>query len=110
MVREYRVCERAKGIVGEFLEELEYLKQKISGIEDDLDNAIAKTTDEEIKKDLSYVYTQLEDLVSELKDYCPGDCLLCTKNCDIECSVDCYMCVRFFKCISEKKVSRMVFD
>jgi len=109
MEREYRVCERAKGIVREVRVFLKDLIKRISTIEDDVYNCIAKTTDEDAKKDLSYVCTQLEDLVAELKDYCIGDCSLCDKDCDIECSVDCYECVRFYKCIQDKKVSRMIF-
>lgn len=109
-MREMCKGKRAEGIIKEMLEELEYLKGRVSKIEDDLDNIIAKVDDSELKKDLSYIYMQLEDLITELKDYCVGDCSICTKNCDIMCNVDCYQCVRFHKCLQEKKVSRMVFD
>jgi hypothetical protein len=101
---------RAERIIKTLLEELERLRKKISEIEDDLDNAICKIDNEEVKKDLDYVYMELEDLYSELKDFCIEDCSLCIKSCDIMCDVDCYECVRFYKCLQEKKVSRMVFD
>jgi len=101
--------ERVKGIIKEMLEELEYLKSRVSKIEDDLDNIIAKVVDSELKKDLSYIYSELDSLCAELENYCVGDCSLCSKNCEILCNVDCYRCVRFYKCLQEKKVSRMVF-
>ena len=109
-VRRMNECERGKEIIKRILEELEYVRKKISEIEDDIDNIIYKEQDEEVKKDLNYVYMEIETLYSELKNYCIGDCSLCTKNCEILCDVECHQCVRFFKCLQEKKVSRMVFS
>ena len=102
-----KVVER---VVMDILEELEYIQKRLSALQDDIDNAIAKTTEDEIRKSLSYVYSELDSLCAELKNYCIGDCSICPKNCNIMCNTDCYRCVRFYKCISEKKVSRMVFD
>ena len=110
MEREFCRGQIAKEIIKDMLEELEYICKKISEVMDDVDNVIAKAIDEEVKKDLNYVYMELETLHSELKNYCVGDCSLCTKNCEILCSVDCNQCVRFFKCLQEKKVSRMIFS
>jgi len=104
-----RECDRSRGIISMLMKELEHIRKKISEIEDDLDNAIAKVEDSEVKKDLDHVYMELEDLISEIKDFCIGDCSLCIKSCDVMCNVDCYECVRFYKCLREKKV-RMVFD
>ena len=105
-----RECDRGREIIKQVLQELNYVCKKVSEIMDDLDNAIAKTLDNETRKDLNYVYSSLEMLHNELKDYCIGDCSLCNKNCEIMCDVDCHECVRFFKCLQEKKVSRMVFS
>jgi hypothetical protein len=99
-----RECDRSRGIISMLLKELEHIRKKISEIEDDLDNATSKVEDSEVRKDLDYVYMELEDLISEIKDFCIGDCSLCTKNCDIDCDVDCTECVRFFKCLQEKKL------
>jgi hypothetical protein len=99
----------AKEIIKDMLEELEYIQKRLSTLQDDIDNCISKTTDDEIRKNLSYIYSELDSLRAELKNYCVGDCSLCSKNCEILCNVDCNQCVRFFKCLQEKKVSRMVF-
>ena len=103
-------CVRAEKIIKMLLEELERLRKKVSEVMDDVDNCIAKSGEDEIRKDLNYIFVVLGDLYTEIKDFCIGDCSLCTKNCEIMCNVDCYECVRFFKCLQEKKVSRMVFD
>jgi len=99
-------CERVKGIVREMLEELEYLKSRVVNIIEDLDNIMAKNN--ELKKDLSYIYTQLQDLITELENYCVGDCSICTKNCDIMCDVNCYRCVRFYKCLQESSLVKII--
>ena len=109
-MREMCKGKRAEGIIKEMLEELEYIRKRLSILQEDIDNCISKTTDDEIRKSLSYIYSELDTLYSEIGKYCVGDCSLCTKNCEIMCNVDCYQCVRFYKCISEKKVSRMVFS
>jgi len=109
-VRRMNECERGKEIIKRMLEELEYVRKKISEIEDDIDNIIYKEQDEELRKDLNYVYMELEYLIAEIEDYCIRDCSLCPKDCDIECTVDCSDCVRFWKCLQERKVSRLDFS
>jgi len=95
---------RAEKIIKALLEELEHIRRKVSILQDDIDNCISKTTDE-IRKNLSYVYSELDTIRNELKDFCIGDCSLCPRNCTVSCDVDCSDCVRFWKCLSEKKVS-----
>ena len=109
MEREFCRGKVAGEIIKDMLEELEHIRKKIGMLQDFVDSCIAKA-EGELKKDLECIWMDLEALYAELKDYCIGDCSLCSKNCDIECNVDCYKCVRFFKCLKEKKVSRMVFD
>jgi hypothetical protein len=56
------------------------------------------------KVDHHNIHDILLTCLDELKNACPGDCNLCTKNCEIECSIDCPECIRFFKCLSEGKL------
>jgi hypothetical protein len=87
----------------DILEELDHIYAKLSLVLDDLDNTIHKTTDTEVKKDLDYLYSELESLMNEVKNYCIGDCSMCIKNCDIDCS-DCNNCPHLSICIDQGKI------
>jgi len=101
---------RAERIIKEVNMYLEYIAKKIDRLLEDIDNTFSKVDFTEVRNDLNYLYKQLESLKDEINSYCIGDCSLCPENCDILCNTDCYECPRFFKCISEKKVSKMIFD
>jgi hypothetical protein len=102
--------ERAEKILKEMQEEMKYISKKIDMLLEDLDNTFSKTDCDEVRNDLNYLYKKLESLKDYIDSYCIEDCSLCIANCEILCDVDCYECVRFFKCLQEKKVNRMVFD
>jgi hypothetical protein len=101
---------RAERIIKEMYEEMKHITKKIDRLLEDLSNTFSKVDFAEVRNDLNYLYNQLESLRDVINGYCIGDCSLCPEKCDILCDVDCYECVRFFKCLQEKKVSRMVFD
>jgi hypothetical protein len=99
MISEFKI----KNMFNDILEELDHIYAKLSLVLDDIDNMVNKTTDSEIKEDLLYIYSELEDLITEVKNYCIGDCYFCDKNCDIECS-DCNTCPRLSMCIDQGKI------
>jgi len=86
----------AKEIIDNLLKELDYVREKLLELSDSID-------DEKVRE----LCIELE---TELRNYCIGDCSLCTKSCEIFCDVECHQCPRFFKCLQEKKVSRMIFS
>ena len=99
MISEFKI----KNMFNDVLKEFNHIHKKLSMLLDDIDNMILKTTDSEIKEDLLYIYSELEDLMTEVKNYCIGDCYYCTKNCDIECS-DCNTCPNLSVCIDKGKI------
>jgi uncharacterized Fe-S radical SAM superfamily protein PflX len=101
---------RAERIIKEMYSEMKETAKKIDMLLEDLDNTFSKIETTEIRNDLDYLYKKLESLKDEIESYCIGDCSLCPEKCDVMCDIDCYECIRFFKCIEEKKVSRMIFD
>jgi ElaB/YqjD/DUF883 family membrane-anchored ribosome-binding protein len=101
---------RAERIIKEMYSEMKEIAKKIDRLLEDLNNTFSKTDFAEVRNDLDYLYKKLESLKTRIDSYCIEDCSLCIANCEIVCDVDCYECVRFFKCLQEKKVSRMVFD
>jgi hypothetical protein len=102
---------KIKNMFNDVLEELDRIYNKLSLLLDDLDNIIYKVVNSpiddserrELKKDLSHVHMELEDLMTEIKNYCIGDCYFCYKNCDIECS-DCNNCPHLSICIDQGKI------
>jgi ElaB/YqjD/DUF883 family membrane-anchored ribosome-binding protein len=101
---------RAERIIKEMYEEMKHITKKIDRLLEDLNNTFSKTDFAEVRNDLNYLYDQLERLKDDINSYCIEDCSLCPEKCDILCNTDCYECPRFFKCISEKRVSKMIFD
>jgi hypothetical protein len=101
---------RAERIIKEMYSEMKEIAKRIDMLLEDFDNTFSKTDFAEVRNDLNYLYKKLESLKTHIDSYCIEDCSLCPENCEILCDVDCYECVRFFKCLQEKKVSRMVFD
>ena len=94
---------KIKNMFNDVLEELYHMHNRLSLVLTHLNNTIYKTTDTEIKKDLNYIYSELESLMSEVKNYCIGDCYFCNKNCNIECS-DCNTCPSLSVCIDKGKI------
>jgi lipopolysaccharide biosynthesis regulator YciM len=102
---------KIKNMFNDVLEELDRIYTKLSLVLDDLDNITYKIVNgsmedsekQEIKKDLNYVYSELETLANEVKNYCIGNCYFCYKNCYIECS-DCNTCPHLTTCIDQGKI------
>ena len=90
---------KIKNMFNDILEELDRIYAKLSLVLDDLDNIIHEKKDLNLK----YIYSELESLMSEVKNYCIGDCYFCNKNCNIECS-DCNTCPSLSVCIDKGKI------
>jgi hypothetical protein len=101
---------RTERIVKDMYSELDYLSKRIDRLLEDLNNTFSIVDSIEVKDVLNYIYKQLEFIKDRIDSYCVEDCSICPKDCYIECSRDCYDCVRFWKCITSKKVARLVFD
>jgi uncharacterized membrane protein YgaE (UPF0421/DUF939 family) len=107
MINELKI----KKMFKDMLEEVYHIHAKLESILDDLDNIIYKVVNsiiedsekQEIKKDLSHVYMELETLANEIKSYCIGNCYFCNKTCNIECS-DCNSCPHLSVCIDQGKI------
>jgi mevalonate kinase len=101
---------RAEKIIKEMYSEMKEIAKRIDRLLEDLNNIFSKTDFAEVRNDLDYLYKKLESLKDGINSYCIEDCSICPEKCDLLCNTDCHECPRFFKCISEKKISRMVFD